>query len=298
MNISLPEQQNISLPANYDELSIELIEHFLLMKQSEGVTSKTLRRYTDTLHKFYNFFKDKPITKNSYIEYNNHLISNGYADSSVRGEQQTIKTFFGYLIQNEWHFPLPNFKLQKLHKHKLSYLEPEGIQQLFKYDLSIKERLVLRLFISTGIRLSEIVALNWNDINFTSGAVQILCGKGQKYRTTVLDHDTANFMLKYKIRNKLGNESPVLSIRNKRMTTSGINSLIYKLRKRTGVYFSAHSLRRTFARQSILHDMPIIYLSQMMGHSSLDLTRDYVGKLDAENLTLQYHNHFPLRGIR
>jgi integrase len=170
------------------------------------------------------------------------------------------------------------------------------MNKLIKSDLTTKELLIIRLFISTGLRLNELCMLDWSDINFKTGAIQVRYAKGDKFRFVVTDKNC--LVLLMKLKNKQSNvnfHSPVfLHGFNKRYKVWGMRSLINRIRKKTGIEFTAHALRRTFARQAVLEGMDIIWISQLMGHSSIEMTKEYVGQLDLNDVVKAYYENLPI----
>jgi integrase/recombinase XerD len=77
----------------------------------------------------------------------------------------------------------------------------------------------------------------------------------------------------------------------------GIRSIFVRLAEKSGIHFSAHALRRTFAKMAIKNEMDIIWLQTLMGHTNLETTRDYVQGLDNEDVEKVYQEHAPLKGM-
>lgn len=214
----------------------------------------------------------------------------GVGDWFRKNNAATLKTFMNYLAKN-YGFPKPDFPMPKVHKTKKFYLEPDDIRNLIKSDLSERENIIVRLFLTTGIRMNELVQLDWKDINFKTGAIAIT-GKGDKFRFVVTDKKTLVILLRYKNKHQYEPETPVISTKDgRRITTRGLRSIIVRMRERIKIYYTPHGLRRTFARQAVLNGMGIEFLQQLMGHSNLDLTKSYVGELDVNDLVLNYNKH-------
>jgi integrase/recombinase XerD len=154
------------------------------------------------------------------------------------------------------------------------------------------------------MRLSEIVDLNWGEIDLRNGRIEVLQGKGKKYRIVIIDKETLHLMIRYHHElkaideNLINKTAPVIQTnKNERMTPMGIRSIFVRIKNITGIHFSAHALRRTFAKMAIKNGMDIIWLQTLMGHANLETTRDYVQGLDIEDVEKAYQEHAPLKGM-
>jgi len=272
------------------------IDEFLLVKESEGMSVSCLSKYTLSMKQFKIWLGDEEITKLKLIEYLGYLRNKGLADWSQKTNAQILKTCIRYLISAGYDFPKPDYKMPRIHKKKLCYLETDQMKKLIKSDLYPRELLVVRLLISTGLRLHELCMLDWSDINFKTGAIQVRYAKGDKFRFVVTDKPTLVLLMKYKNKNDITDmDLPVICTdEDSRFTKYGMRSLINRIREKTGIFFTCHALRRTFARQAVLNGMDIIWVQQLMGHSSIEMTRSYVGQLDTSDLINAYNKHSPI----
>ena len=272
------------------------IDEFLLVKSADGVSDGCIRKYKFALNYFRKWIGEDEVTSDKLLHYLGYLHKQPISDWYRKTNAQTLKTFLRYLIKAHYDFPIPEYKLPKLRRKKLCYLTQPEIKQVLKVDLSTRDRLVLRLFISTGLRLSELCELDWYDINFSTGAIDVRHGKGDKFRVVVTDKPTLALLIRYK--NKVSPEDPktpvICKSNGNRLKPMGMRSLINRLRKTSNLTFTAHALRRTFARQSYINGMDIGWLQQLMGHESIETTRDYIQKLDTADLVSTYQKYAPL----
>jgi integrase len=73
--------------------------------------------------------------------------------------------------------------------------------------------------------------------------------------------------------------------------TDGVRSIIVRLSEKSGIRFSPHSLRRSFAKLSIKAGMNIVFLQSLMGHTHIDTTRKYIQKLDDTEILEAHKKH-------
>jgi len=277
-------------------LTQNLIDEFLLVKESEGMSSACVDKYKLALSKFTKWLNNEELTKIKYFEFLKLLHESNLSDSYQKTNAQVIKTCIRYLISAGYEFPLPDFKMPRIHKKKLCYLEEDQIKKLIKSNLSIKELSAVRLLVTTGLRLNEMCMLDWSDINFKTGAIEVRFAKMDKFRFVVTDKKTLVILMKLKNKNGISDlHCPVFSHgNNRRFTKMGMRSLLLRIREKTSIYFTAHALRRSFARQAILKGMDSIWIQQLMGHSSIEMTRHYIGQLDINDVVKAYNNNLPL----
>jgi integrase/recombinase XerD len=276
---------NTLLPSQIDE--------FLLVKDSEGISEATHTKYEKGLKTFKTFLGNEDVTRLKFIEFFAYMHKKNYSDWYQKTLAQVLKTCFKYLISAGYDFPNPDYRMPKIHRKKLTYLTQDQIKKLLKSDLNSQELIIIRLFISTGLRMNELLMLNWKDVNFKSGAIAVNYGKGDKYRTVVTDKPTLVLLLRLKNKNEIEDiDSPLIWHGDyERYTTMGMRSLINRIRQKTDIFFTAHALRRTFARQAVINGMGLEFVQQLMGHESVEMTRHYVGMLDVNDLVRTYNKH-------
>ena len=148
--------------------------------------------------------------------------------------------------------------------------------------------------VDTGLRRSEVCALCWSDVNIASGVIRVAKGKGGKARTVVVGIKTRRVLLAYRRIIENEDNMPMFQTSNgSRLSPRGLNSALLRIGERANVHITPHALRRTFATLSLRAGMNLIQLQTMMGHSSLDMTREYIQMLD-EDLIESHKAHGPL----
>jgi integrase/recombinase XerD len=194
------------------------------------------------------------------------------------------------------------FKMPPIRKTKLLFLDSNDIPKVLDACNSNRDLALITLAIASGLRLSEIISLNWEQISLSEGKITVIQGKGNKYRVCMVDKGTLRVLIRYQNELRAISDdfvsisSPLIQTdENTRLKAGGLRSLIDRISKKSGVKFTTHALRRTFARLSIKNGMDIIWLQFLMGHSNLETTRDYIQDLDIEDVKKFYHDSAPLR---
>ncbi len=267
---------------------------FLVRKRVEGRSEKTLEQYRLHLKRMLAYLnKDvKEITEADLFLY----ISNYQKTRSVSGIyldniRLVFSSFFGWL-NNKGYIPknpaagLDPIKTEKRIKKPLSDIELEKLRR----KCSIERDLALIEFLySTGVRVSELVALNRQDIDFNNMDV-IVYGKGSKERETYLTAASCMHLKEYLDSRTDDNEALFVSLKapHKRLTVAGIEEILRKLGRQTGIEkVHPHRFRRTMATNVLNKGMPIEEVKELLGHVKLDTTMIYC-TISRENVK---HSH-------
>ncbi len=160
-----------------------------------------------------------------------------------------------------------------------------------------RDKAFVMLMVDSGIRLSEVLALNWEHIDLNSGVIRIENGKGRKPRSVIIGVEARRALIRYGAEVDSFDHFPVFQKANGgRFTESGLRSWMRRLSAQTGVHITPHALRRTFATMALKAGMDLIRLQQLMGHSDLETTRQYVQILEID-LINAHRSHSPIEFI-
>lgn len=165
-----------------------------------------------------------------------------------------------------------------------------------------RDRVVVELFYATGVRVSELLALDLGDIDRQDRVLTVRSGKGGKGRRIPITRSASQALEAYLAwgRQTLAGKHPdsaialVLSTRGRRMNKLGPRTLLLKLAEAAGVAkrISPHTIRRSFATQLLKSGVSIRHLQLLLGHASLDSTARYL-KLDLGELRKEILLHHP-----
>ena len=149
--------------------------------------------------------------------------------------------------------------------------------------LGIRDALILELLYSTGVRVSELVSITLNDINFNQKEIRIF-GKGSKERIVLYGSKCSNLLDSYinKVRNTLYNDKYskdylLLSKTGKQINQREIRYIIDDIVNKAGLkmHISPHVLRHTFATDLLNNGADLRSVQQLLGHESLSTTTIY-----------------------
>jgi integrase/recombinase XerD len=154
-------------------------------------------------------------------------------------------------------------------------LSREEVRTLIDSADTIKSRLIISMLYSAGLRVSELVNLKVNDINFKDRSGWVRRGKGAKDRVFVISEKLAED-LQYFI-NTRGKENQFMFSKAKPLTTRNIQKIMQGTRRRAGINkkITPHTLRHSFATHLLEQGTDIRVIQAMLGHSSLSTTQVY-----------------------
>lgn len=224
---------------------------------------------------------------------------------------KSLMVFFRWCVQ-EGHMarnPITDIEVPKLEKKLPAKLTQQDAFRLleivynypYKYRfLRYRNQAIFAVFLFAGLRKKELLRLKYTDIDLESLAIFINQGKGGKDRIIPIGSKLAEILQKYLIeRKRLGKTCPEFFAslnRNIGLTETGLKRLAAKMSEVSGIKFSIHKLRHTFATLMLEGGCDIYSLSRMMGHSDIKTTTIYLAA-SAEHLRSQMTKH-PLNNDR
>ena len=284
---------------------------FLVSKKIEGLSDITLKSYKEHLEKFFDTvtYPLEQITTQTVqiFLYNYSNTSHGASDKkpsahTMNQYQSILNSFFswcannGYIAKN----PCKNLAKIKFQKKEIDVLSEEQLQNMLKQcsivfkseDEQKRAYAIIQTFISTGIRVSELVNLKIRDIQFDTPMhdtfpVYIESGKGNKDRTVFLTEDAAIAILDYM--NYRYSDSEYLFVRtingNGQLTTRTVQNIVSTLGNAIGVESChCHQLRHTVATEMAKKGTSINLVQKMLGHTTTNTTTKYYVKAEDEQL--------------
>lgn len=234
--------------------------------------------------------KEKDIVE--YLSYLNYSLNN--SPKTRQSKIDAIRSFYKWLFNT---FPIcsnrknpvevlpkvqQNFRLPKY----LSLENARKIQNIFNISNSrnhIRDNLIITMFLSTGIRLSELVNININEIDFKNKSLKII-GKGEKERVIFFNDaclcKIKNYLnIRFKNTNIVKIDEPLFINKNgQRLMQHGVENICKKAFKLAGLEdynYTTHSLRHTVATHIYSRTEDIVALKTLLGHSNISSTEIY-----------------------
>jgi integrase/recombinase XerD len=160
-------------------------------------------------------------------------------------------------------------------------------RMLESVDLSrlegLRDRAILEVFYSTGIRLSEMEALTLNDVDISGGVVRVNAGKGDKDRVVPCGVAALDWVKEYVVkvrgrftkRTKKATQALWVNHMGGKLSNQLIGRMVREYGEEAGLEVSPHILRHTFATQLVKNGAPIEVVAKMLGHSDLKTVHKY-----------------------
>lgn len=278
-------------------LTTGLGEEFLTYLRVERRFSKrTIDEYAIDLRLFMEFIAQEtgairieeitlPLLRR-YLLYLEEQRGNGPALRSRR--VSSLRTFFNYLVSEGYIKTNPALKLSKpkLDKKLPVYLTVEECERLIQVMVencthSLRNATIVKLLLSTGIRISELLGLSIHDVSLTRREIKVM-GKGSKERIVPLASGIWEQLSQYiQARPETSEEALFLTLNGgkyKRIAKTTIADIFRKYAKLAGIegkHVTPHKLRHTFATILYQNKVDIIELQQLLGHSSIATTQIY-----------------------
>ena len=271
----------------------------------------TVRNYKTDLLDFFQFLKSKgvrsleQVDKHSVRDYLSQLVEDGIMKVSIARKLSAIRSFYRYLLREDimTSNPVATTASPKLDKRLPSFLTIEEMERLLEApDLSKPEgkrdRAWLELLYASGLRVSELVQLNLEQVNLDSREIRVV-GKGAKERIVLMGEPAARALSDYinNARPKLlgGKRSDALLVTRygKQFTVRRVQKLLDKLTDKAGMSKKVHPhmVRHTFATHMLDGGADLRVVQELLGHADLSSTQIYthVTKHQARKVYLLAH---------
>jgi len=302
----------------------QLVERFLEHLEVErGCSQLTIRNYHHYLNRFLSFVSPTPRSlgevgpKNINLELvrKYRLFLSRYSDDKGKTLSRktqayhvvALRSFLRWLVKNDYETLAPEkIDLPKQEGHSLKFLNAEQIERLLsqpdiskpvglrdKRSLSLRDKAILETLFSTGLRVSELVKLNRNQINLTRKEFGVI-GKGGRSRVVFLSDRAARWLKRYLdsrddqwkplfIRFS-GSVSPTQAGEKMRLTARSVQRIVEKYVKKSSlpVKITPHGLRHSFATDLLMAGADIRSVQELLGHKNISTTQVYTHITDKQ----------------
>jgi tyrosine recombinase XerC len=283
------------------------IEKFMRYLEIEkNYSAHTLLNYKLDLEDFRKFCGEIEFEKIDYLFLRKYLAvlkEKSLGNRSVGRHLSTLRSFFRFLTRENYLKTNPILMLSspKLEKHLPSFMTEEEVGKLIesafakddKDDRGFRDRAILETFYSSGLRISELVALDLSDIDFISGIVKVM-GKGKKERIVPIGDVALTSIRRYIDKRKKKSETAFLNKNGARITTRGVRGIVEKYLKCSGAHkgISPHTFRHSFATHLLNRGADLRTVQELLGHANLSTTQIYT-HLTTEKLKSVYDKAHP-----
>ena len=222
--------------------------------------------------------------------------------TSIARKLSSLRTFFRYLVREGLIAgnPAEGLSTPKLNRYLPKTLSVDEAKALMEhgYDqslLSLRDRAIVELFYSSGLRISELTGLDIGSLNLQEKLVRVL-GKGRKERILPIGGHAYQALLNYlELRGMPGEDEPLfLNARGGRLTPRSVQRNLKTRLIKSGVIkdISPHALRHTFATHLLDGGADLRAIQELLGHASLSTTQKYT-QVSVDQLMAVYDKAHP-----
>jgi len=285
---------------------IKEITDFVQYLQAERNYSKlTAKSYKTDMYLFADFLKSKcnvteltKCSKDNIRAYLAYLYNEKLAKSSIIRKFSVLRSFYKFAVINSivQTNPVSAMSTPKREKKIPEFLTEQDMEKLFDMpDISLRDRAMLELLYSSGLRIEELATLNLNDIDLLYGTVKVF-GKGSSERIVPVGNKCTVAIKKYLDQRNISNfRAPLfLNKDNKRLTSRGARKILHNWFVKAGFLkkVSPHTIRHSFATHLLDRGCDIKSVQQMLGHKNLATTQIYT-HVTLESLRKVYNKTHP-----
>lgn len=263
-------------------------DYLLFLKTEKKLGDNTINSYMLDLEDFFKTFNGsiESCTKKDILAYISTI--NGLEVSTVNRHISSLKSFFNYLVDESIIKVSPMEEVSSLKSPKKlpKYLSISEVNKLLNIPLNsefdYRNKAMLELMYATGLRVSELVSIEYSNIDFENSIIRIN-GKGKKERIIPLG-EVASYYLKVYLsdyRSKLLKRNTYnqvfLNNHGKPITRQGFNYILENIRELTGITkeITPHVLRHSFATHLLEGGADIRSIQEMLGHENISTTNIY-----------------------
>lgn len=291
-----------------------LIEAFIdYLRFERGLSERTIEEYQNDLEAFESFFKslDGDLTWNSVDtdivrEWVVQMMERGNKASSVQRRMSALRSCYRFLLKRGkvTRDPVRSITSPKKERVLPAFIREEDMQRLLDSENTFadnfegrRDRLIIELFYETGLRLSELIGLNVEDISLVAQTIRVT-GKGNKQRLVPFGDRLLSLIKGYLDERAtlpvIGSVAVFISAKGERLKGDKVRMMV---KSKLGLVTtqkkrSPHVLRHTFATTMLNHDADLQTVKELLGHERLQTTEIYT-HTTFEELKRVYENAHP-----
>jgi integrase/recombinase XerC len=223
----------------------------------------------------------------------------GLSPKSLQRRLSAVRSFYRWLLKHGRIVasPAAAIRAPKAPRKLPQVLDPDEAKVLVEVPtdvpLGLRDRALLELFYSSGLRLSELCALRWRDLDLADGLVTVL-GKGSKQRSVPVGSHARDALTAWRRDTGASNDAPVFPGRNGPITPRAVQLRLRQLAQRQGLFKRVHPhlLRHSFASHVLESSGDLRGVQELLGHADIATTQIYT-HLDYQHLAKVYDAAHP-----
>ena len=270
------------------------------LKLERRLSTYTSRNYKHAIEMFFEWLMElegRPIKPDEVTKAHgrSYIIEaqSKYSRRTLKNHASGIRTFFKFCLTRNWVKinPFHNLTLPKPEKPLPKILSEKQVFKLLEQPIlekdshqgssfyALRDLLILELLYAGGLRVSELIGINYGDINFTDASVKVL-GKGGKERVTPIGHKSLKTLSKFRelhVKDSSSNTPVIINKNGKRLSIRSVQLLLKKYLNSAELPsdLTPHKLRHSFATHLLDNGADLRAVQELLGHSSLSTTQIY-----------------------
>ncbi len=279
-----------------EQFNANVTDNFRNRLYANGKSRNTVKMYGYIVDQFLDFikFEKNAITAENIEAFKEHLsIEKGYSKSTIYLYIRALQSFLSYIgLEGLGHLKAP-----KRPQTVPNYLMNDEVSTIIKNCKNLKERLIVKLLVYTGIRVSELCSIRIQDIDINNKTLKIRSGKGDKDRLVVYSDKVVPDLRLYlmETRETKGRSDFLFpTSKSKRVSPVTIERVIRNIVRRSGIpkKITPHTFRHTFATSLLRNGADLRIIQLLLGHSSISTTQIYT-HMDDRALKMGYEKFIP-----
>src|SRR6266478_4184059 len=294
------------------EIAAAISSYLTHVQVEKGLASNTLSAYRRDMAKFEDFAKKRKLALNAVkrddlVDFLASLYRGKLESKTVARHLVTLRNFFRYAMVQEAIVddPAANLESPKIRRSLPGYLRLEEVERLLEQPdggtpSGLRDRAMLEVLYSTGLRVSELVGLRVTDLDTKDGCVRCI-GKGDKERIVPVGRKALGIVEKYLrdarpqfVGKLVGSPTLFVNRRGHQLSRVGVWKILSAYGRRAGLRMALtpHMLRHSFATHLLERGADLRSVQLMLGHADISTTQIYTHVVE-ERLKQIYKAHHP-----
>lgn len=303
------------VPLEHDTLTFdEAFKLFIADGERRGLRPDTISFYRQQLGLFRRFLvtldKTELISQVLRLDIDKFVESEkarGIRNTAINIRLRGIRAFFGFLMELKYISinPMLKYPLMKVRDANIETFNMKQLRQLLNAPdrrtfTGLRDYTFMLLLLETGLRLSEVTAVQVDDVKLSEGQIFVRHTKGHMHRYVPIQTKMKEQLRRYmRIRGTCETEQLIVTIDGTAMQRNAIQKIVGKHGKKAGikgVRCSPHTLRHTFAKLSVMNGAGVFELQKILGHSTMEMVRIYVN-LYSSDVNDRHKEFSPLKDL-
>ena len=288
---------------------VRAYENYLM--KAKQASANTVSSYMRDIRQFAQWLASEENTEvidasqENIAAYLNHLESEGRSGATLSRNLASLKNFYSYVVSTGFldHTPVTDIHVDRGEKKEPKFLSNKEVELLLAQPACIdakgyRDKAMLEVMYATGIRVTELISLDLDDVNLDLGIIK--CASGKKTRVIPLYPAALRALSDYIVRIRSGmilnteEEALFVNVSGVRMSRQGFWKILkhYQTTAHIEKEITPHTLRHSFAMHLLENGADIASVQQLMGHSDISSTQVYA-QLVKQNLKSVYNKYHP-----